>query len=488
MTLPRTARGIVNSVFRHQWRFIGTFCLVVAMAVAAVLVIKPAYRSEALLLVKFNGRTTSTDAVAGAAIQAQASERREVMNSQAQILQSRDLLREVVGGVGVARIYPNLVEDASEGDPIEDKATERLGRDLAIEPTKESNIMQVSVMNRDPQVAAEVLKDVVARFRARQAEVFLNPQSTFLREQLDEARGQLATSQAAVEAFKSESGISSLDEERTLLLRLRAEVRNNLAQLGARRSEAESRTKMLTDSLKRLPATIQLSDENDRFQAIDDARGRLTELRAREAEMATNYRDDSVALRSLRTQIQFAEKDLAERSKESLARVRTGPNPVQQQVQADLYRAGAEAAAASAAIAPLERQIAEVEARLASLDANQGKLQDLMLQQQVDEESFRSILQRSEDARASEALQRQQVTSVVVVQQPTVPSKPAKPRVLIILALGIMAGTAIAFVVCLIRELADQTFSLPEQVTGVLKLPVLASFAVSPALEPRSVK
>lgn len=488
MMLPNNARGILNSAFRHRWRFIGAFCAVMALAIGAVLALKPAYKSDALLLVKFNNRAAMADTVAGAAIQAQSTERREVMNSQAQILKSHDLLRDVVEVVGVARLYPELAEDPPETRDVEDAAADRLAKDLEIEPTKETNVMQVSLFNRDPQTAAAALGALVERFQARQSEVFLNPQSDFLRDQLDEARRQLAKSQAAVEEFKAQSGISSLEEERTLLLRLRAEARNTLTQQISRRDEADSRVRAMTASLKNLKPTIQLSDENDRFKAIDDARSRLTELRAREAEMAANYRDDSVGLRTLRAQIDFAEQDLAARSKESLARIRTGPNPVYQQVQADLFRATAESAAAEAAIGPLERQIGEVETRLAALDTNQGQLADLMLQQQVDEENFRNVLQRHEDARASEALQRQQVTSVAVVQQPTVPARPAKPRVLVILALGVIAGVAVAFVLCLFWELADERFSLPEQITGTVKLPVLASFPMVPAPRRQSAR
>src|SRR5690606_40341447 len=109
------------------------------------------------------------------------------------------------------------------------------------------------------QVAAAALGALIERFQARQTEVFLNPQSTFLREQLEEARRQLAKSQAAVEEFKAQSGISSLEEERTLLLRLRAEARNSLTQQVARRDEAESRVRAMQASLKELKPTIPLS-------------------------------------------------------------------------------------------------------------------------------------------------------------------------------------------------------------------------------------
>jgi len=486
MVIQRTARGFLNTVFRHRWHFAGIVLLFVAAGVAYAALSKPSFKSEALILVKFNGRTASSDALAAAAIQAQASERKEVMNSQARILQSQDLLLELVDAVGVDRIYPELAANPPSDGDLRNRAAKQLAKDLDVAPAKDATVLEVALLNRDPHTAALTLKHLIERFQARQSEIFLNPQSTFLQEQLEQARRQLSASQASVEAFKAEAGISSLEEERTLQLRLRAELHNNLAQQRARRSEAESRFQSLSKSLRSLPPQIQLSDENDRFKAIDDARARLTELRARETEMAANYRDDSVALRTLRAQIRFAEQDLEARSRDSLARVRTGPNPVYQQIQADLLRAQADAAAASAAIPPIEQQLAQVEARLADLDARQGRLQDLMLQMQVDEENFRSVLQRNEDARASEELIRQNISSIVTIQQPTVPLEPAKPRMAYILALCLIGGVAVACVVCFAWEIMDETFSLPEQITDVVKLPVLVSFETNRAAELRS--
>lgn len=478
MTIRLTARGVLNIVFRHQWRFVGALFLVLGVAVAYCVVAKPYYKSEALLLVKFNSPRSASEPLASAAIQAQASERKEVMNSQGRILRSRDIMVELVGRIGVERLYPDLVSKPPSVGSVEDNAVISLDKDLEVEATRDANVLQVSLLNHDPVVAAEALKVLIARFRARQSEIFQNPQSNFLQEQLEQARQQLGASQAAVEQFKAESGISSLDEERTLQLRVRAEARNNLAQQSARLREAESRFAALTQALRTLPQSIQLSDENDRFRAVDDARARLSELRARETEMSTNYRDESVAVRTLRAQIQFAEQELAQRSRDSLARVRTGPNPVFQQIQTDLFRAQAEAGAAGAAMLPIEDQLAEIERRIADLDSKQGRLQDLMLQMQVDEENFRSIMQRNEEARVSADLQRQNITSIAVIQEPTVPIEKAKPRVLLILVLGGLAGIAAACAACYVSDMVDESFSQPEQLGGQLKLPVLATFNV----------
>jgi len=471
-----SVRGILNSAFRRRRLFIGVFLLSLIATAVGCLLLTTNYRSDALLLVKFNGRTAGSDALATSAISAQATERREVMNSQAQIMKSRDLLLSLVREVGIERLYPELAADAPAGGDVSDKAVDRLAKDLRAEPSKDANVLAVSLLNADPLVAASALRTLVEQFRVRQTEVFLDPQSNFLQEQLERAKAQLAASQAAVESFKSDAGISSLDEERTLLIKIRGDIRSSLAQQQARRDEAESRFRALEASIRRVPETIHLSDENDRFKSVDDARARLTELKARQTELGNNYREDSVAMRTLQSQIRFAEEDLKARSGESLARVRTGPNPVFQEIQADLLRARAEAAAAQAAVPPLEAELAQVEKRLSGLSGQGGRLQELNLQRQMDEEQFKSLMQRSDEARAAAQLQRQNVTSVVVIQQPTVPSEPARPRLLYIAALGVLGGLGLAALVALARELADQTFSLPEQIPGALDVPVLASF------------
>ncbi len=476
MMIPRSARGVLNSAFRRRRLFIGVFLASLAATTAGCLMLKTNYRSDALLLVKFNGRAGGTDALSGSTISAQATERKEVMNSQAQIMRSRDLLTTLIRQVGVDKLYPKLLADGADPADATDKAVVQLSKDLRAEPAKDANVLEVSLLNADPIVAASALSALVEQFRIRQTEVFLDPQSNFLQEQLERAKQQLSASQSAVESFKTDSGISSLDEERSLLIKIRGDIRSSLAQQQARRDEAASRFRALEGSIRRVPETIQLSDENDRFKSVDDARARLTELRARQTELGNNYREDSVAMRTLQAQIKFAEEDLKARSGESLARVRTGPNPVFQEIQADLTRARAEAAAAAAAVGPLQAELSQVERRLEGLSGKSGRLQELMLQRQMDEEQFKSLMQRSDEARAAAQLQRQNVTSVVVIQQPTIPTEPARPRLLYIAALGVVGGLGLAAVVALVRELMDQTFSLPEQIPGALDVPVLASF------------
>ena len=159
-----------------------------------------------------------------------------------------------------------------------------------------------------------------------------------------------------------------------------------------------------------------------------------------------------------------------------MARLRTGPNPVYQDLQKAALTAAGDEAAAAGARKPLEAEIERLDARLDELGQKAGKLNELELQQQVDEENFRNYLQGVETARLTNDLNREGITSVAIVQEPTLPTKIAQPKIPIIMVLALIFGIAIGIAVSFFAEMTDEAFSMPNQIESVIGVPVLAVF------------
>jgi polysaccharide biosynthesis protein PslE len=480
MIVEMAPRSVLNVVFRHRGKFILVLGACLFLAAAYCLVATPKYKSTAELLVRFgSSQTVRTDNSAQPEIPAQQQERKEIVNSQIALMHSQDLLAEVLQTVGTERVYPTLAGSAS-GAELRDKAIEKLNRDLLTEAGKDSDVIDIGLLNPDPGVAAQTLHAVIEKFQSRQASVYQSQQLGFLQDQLENARRQLTGSRNAVENFKAGANIASLDEERSLLLRERADTRQKLVEETSSQQEGEQRYARIEDALKNLPAEIKLSDEADRFKPVDDARERLSELRQREAEMSINYRQESTPVSNLHKQIESAGEELARLSKESVARIRTGPNPVYQDLQKAALTAAGDEAAAAGARKPLEAELDRLDTRLDELSKRTGKLNELQLQEQVDEENFRNYLQGVEAARLTNDLNREGITSVAVVQAPTVPLEPAQPRILLIMAVALAFGIAAGGSVTFLAEMADEAFSTPNQIEAVIGVPVLAVFPMAP--------
>ena len=477
MIVEATPRSLLNVVFRHRVKFIAAVATCLFLAAAYCLVATPKYKSTAELLVRFgSGQQQSRAGAPGVTpeITAQQQERKEIVNSQIALLQSHDLLADVLRTVGIGRIYPNMT--ANNPAELENKAIEQLGHDLVPEGGKDSDVIDLSLLNPDPNVAAETLRAVIGKFQKREASIYQSQQLPFLQDQLQQARAALTASRNAVETFKTGAGISSLDEERSLILHQRSDTRQKLVQLISTEQEAEQRYQRIEEALKKLPEVITLANEADRFKPVDDARERLSELRQREYEMSLNYKENSVPIVNLRKQISNGEEELARLAREGVARLRTGPNPVYQDLQKAALTAAGDEAAAAGARKPLEAELERLDARLDELGQKTGKLNELELQQQVDEENFRNYLQGVETARLTNDLNREGITSVAIVQEPTLPTKIAQPKISIIMLLALIFGIAIGIAVSFFAEMTDEAFSMPSQIESVIGVPVLAVF------------
>jgi len=96
----------------------------------------------------------------------------------------------------------------------------------------------------------------------------------------------------------------------------------------------------------------------------------------------------------------------------------------------------------------------------------------------ANEENYLLYLRKQEEARISDALDRQRISNVLVAEAATVPFKPRGRSLLVILLGGVFAAFAsvmLAFVV----DRWDPSFRTPEEVQDYLGTPVLAAFPKS---------
>ena len=477
MVIQMTPRGLLRIFLRHRYKFAMVFLPVFLFAAAYCFVIAvPRYESDASLLVKFaDSQTNQAGAMPSTGIAAAQLERIQIVNSQIGLMQSQDLLTDALKSEGLLKLYPAMAEEPDPNLRMAG-ALKWLNRDLDIEPAKNANVITLALLHPDPVIGAQFLNKLIDIFINKQWSIYQNSQLPFMQQQLDQARQKLEASRAAVEQYKAQNGISSLDQEQTLLLKQQSDAQENLTQAISNEDQARGRFAQLEQMLKSMPASIALSNENDRFKAVDDDRSRLDDLLSRQKQMADNYRADSQPMQTLTAQINFAKQQLASASKESAARIVSGANPVWQNTQIELMKASGDQFGASASRASYEAALQHVRDKLDRLEAESQKLDSLTLQQQVDEENFRNYLQAVNDARVSDDLNRQRISSIAVIQSPTIPVEPTRPRTKIVVPAAFLLGLALAIGVMLMAEMFDETFSTPEQIEAMLGLPVLGSF------------
>ncbi|MHC4248002.1 MAG: Wzz/FepE/Etk N-terminal domain-containing protein, partial [Planctomycetota bacterium] len=222
-----TSRDVAGVLFRRKG---ATFAFFTAagVAVAAYVVLAPeVYRSEAKLLVKIGRESVALDptATTGRIISVARSRMNEI-NSELEILRSRDLAEGVVDALGPERILrpgarPGRMGadgDAGAGALRREKAVRAVLDALDISVVKDSNVIAASFEAADPELAREVLRKLMALYLDRHIAVHRTSGShSFFAAETEKRRASLDRIETGLRDLKNETGVASLEDQREIL-------------------------------------------------------------------------------------------------------------------------------------------------------------------------------------------------------------------------------------------------------------------------------
>jgi len=109
------------------------------------------------------------------------------------------------------------------------------------------------------------------------------------------------------------------------------------------------------------------------------------------------------------------------------------------------------------------------------LDHQEVLQQDMLRAAKANEENYLLYLRKQEEARISDALDRQRISNVLVAEAATVPFK-SQGRRLPFLILGTLFASLASVVVGFVVDRWDPSFRTPQEVQDFLGSPVLAAF------------
>ena len=464
-----------------RWKM---FCVSIAgsLALYTVLVLaKPSqYESTASIVVKVVDQDlASPDSIMqqqGATASSFSTLAKEVINSVQVIITSPDVLATALRNVGVERVYPKISAKAAKSHvPTINLAVETLITDLSVKVNNDTNVLTLSLYNTTPAIARATLQALVTATVAKHANVMRDPRLQFLERKLSTLKTEADSAQQAVLEFKTKAGISSFDEERSLLLKQRDATQNSRNEIVASLHASSGRARSLEDSLQHTPRAIVISDENDRVQrAIDAARERLTQAQARYQAAQQRFVSGTPELVDTAAQLDSAKRDYERISQESSSRVRTGANPVSQALSQSFATSRSDADGLKGALEEREEQLKKIDSRLSYLTLNETKMRELERRRDLTEREYRSYLERAQSARIVNDMNDAGLTSLSVLQPPTLPYLPARPKKMLLLLMALLAGLAGGIALCIFFESLDDTLALPEQVEAVIGLPLLA--------------
>jgi len=405
-------------------------------------------------------------------------DRQEVMNTEVQILNSDDLLEKVVSRIGVDKLYPEILEHPPKKMTPFKKAVLQFKKDLMVYHLKKSDVVNLFLTHKDPQVAARTINTLVDLFTERHLQLFSNPKSHFLESQLSLYRQRLDKSESELELFKQKKGVYSLHEQRTILLQQQASLDTDLSSTVNRIRELQEKVMALGVQLETVPETIMEYNETQKNKMIDDAMTKLLDLQLQEQQLLLKYDENHRLVAHVRREVQVVRDFLYEHGENSTTSIRIGKNNLYHSLEKERVQTLTELSSLEGRTAALQEQIARLEQDLKDIDANELVLYNLKREQATNEGNYQSFLSKLEDARVSDEMDRQKLANIRVIQKAIPPVKPIKPNKKLNILIALVLGSAISIAFAIFSEFViDQSLSTPAAVERRLGIPVLATIA-----------
>ncbi len=480
-TQAGTLRDLLVVLFKHKTKILVVFFGVVVTVTVGTFLLPPTYLAKSSILVKF-GRENVYNPEGGnraPTISFGQPDPEQILNSEVEILADRGLADKVVTAIGVGKLYPDLIgKTYPVGVTPKDLAIIRFGKSLSIEGVKKSNVIGVGFQHRDPYLAAQVVNLLVDCFKEKHLQVYSDPKSSFLEEQLVEYRNKLTASEDALQSFKQVQGVYALDQQRNLMLGQRTELdtaykatQNNIQELQEKLHSLKAQSRTIAEDGN----TFAFSEQG---KILTDAKSKLLDLQLKEHELLIKYKEESPPVKDVRKEIQMTKDFLAAQEKDVTSRVRTG-NLVYQEAEKERVKAEADLRAQEAKLASLGPQIARVDGALKNLDRQEKEFQNLKRDTATNERDYLTYKEKWEEARISDDMDRRKMANISIIQAAAVPVAPIKPKVRLNIALAFVLGAVVSLGIAFASEYLGHTFNTARDVEQRLGLPVLTSVTAS---------
>jgi len=528
-------RYLLWVIFRHKWKVLSCFALLMGGVLAATALRTDTYRSEAKLLIQVGRESVSLDPTASTGQMVDIrQDRSQELNSELAILQSPDLCREVVRTLGPAALLEAQDDPAApggSGEPggtssgvrgllaeagrlagaLKDRARAALGpllgsrhapelttedlafaalrSNLAVKLLPDSSVLAVSFDGPTPALAQRVVAMLIDGYLEKHIEVHTTPGSyQFFSEQSQHFEQELQRSEEELRDLKNQSGVSEIEQQRTRLLEQLSTLERGLGENQAAFAASQAKVRTLGELLDGVPEKLVTQEVTTPTSTLQDVlRQRILDLRIEEQTLLRDFTENSLRVTTVREQIAAAE-ELLGRSASASTAVTEGLSSAHQNLQVALLEEQAQLASLQGRQAVLEQQRTALMAELSSLNDHEVAIARLLRRIKNQEESYQRYTESFEQARVDQALQMQKISNVRLLQPATLPLEDNGPGRAFLLGLGAVLSALASLALAFVCEQLDQSIKTPSDARAHLRLTTLASIPRRRALGQRRLR
>jgi succinoglycan biosynthesis transport protein ExoP len=500
--------GFLQMLWRQRRVAATSFVMILLAAIVFGLFLADRYEARTEILVEQTQLRRAEPVMSGGAdaqpIVNQQSSGDQELNSEIALLNSQDVLRQVVaackldsrlgivdstiddawktadylhldGALQIASRMLPLLRRPSEEEKIA-KAVDRLANELNISVIKLSNVIAISYRSSDRQLAANVLRALDDAYLKQHALAHHPPgELVFFQRETEQARASLNDAEAKLVQFTQAGGAASaqieledaekrLSDSEASQNELRTSIAGTERRLAVLKSQANEISPRQTTQLK----------SADNGLLLGQLQSSLLDLEIKRTGLLTKFQPTYPLVQEVDRQIEQTKAALTDAQKGQVQEKTTDRDPNYEQVREELTRSHSELANLLGRSIILSRQQKTNQEEVRRLEAQGVAQGDLARNAKAAEDNYLLLLHKQEEARISDELDQQRLFNVSVVEAASVPTLPVHSAMWYLLRCTFLA------LLCALASAAgadrlDPMLRTQAELESILGVPVLAS-------------
>jgi uncharacterized protein involved in exopolysaccharide biosynthesis len=481
-----TERDLLTIGFRQQRTIVISFVVIVLGALIFVLSRPARYESEMKILVKRERADPVVTAGQSAQGQLWLGVTEEELNSEVELLKSRDLLAKVVAAAGLdqreagttrlGRMFRNAEDGKASTERRIARAADTLAAALAIQPLRKSNIIQIRYASTDPALAMAVLSQLANHYLEKHLAVH-RPSGTFafFEHEAERYRRQMTLVRARLEQDRVKEGIVSVEGEKEANFRRILDLEATQQATQVQVAETLERIRAIEKQARSIPPRTTTEIRTASGRVIEQLQATIVPLELKRMELLRVFKPTYPSVLEADAQIEKLMAAIEAAKASPMTEEATNRDPTHDYLRTELARSHAELPTLRARALATAQFLTANRAKARRLEQIGETQQTLLTEAKQAEENYIVYARKREEARISDALDAQRIVNVAIAEDATLPAERSGPRRALLLLFGIGLAGILSVALALIKDYLNPSYRTPSEVQASLGLPVLAS-------------
>lgn len=483
----RTVKEAVAVVFRHRDLVRKSFLWLLLGGLLAIYFFGLRYESDMQVLIthKRTPAAITPDSNPRSQFSEDSAETAVDINNEVQLLTSQDVLKPVVlacdlqvGHIGMMTPVLIWVWKHLPGywNTLVPKAVQTLSTALVVTPVQSSGVVTVSYSSPYADDSYCVMQALATYYMQKHISVYQPPPMyDFFETGTSDYWKQLSADEKRLVDYSQKQDAVNAQTQTGLDVSKESDFLASLRQTDATIAQTKEEIREDEEQLKtvspRIDTTISSEDNATLLATLEST---LNNLELQRTELLRKYQPDYPLVVSVDKQIDQTRASIAAAEKGPVHDLTTDQNPAYRFLEGDLVKAKSQEQALEGQASELRHAVQAYQSEAVALNAKASVENDIQRDITADQGNYLLYLNKREQARISDMLDRRRIFNVAIAEAPTIPGTPTFNPLLLLLAAFIVAPM-LSIGLAFLADYMDPSFRTADELSEMLDVPVFAS-------------